>query len=296
MELLPQILVNALITGSLYALIAVGFSLTYGVLKILNFSHCHLMMAGAYLFYFFFAELEFGLVLSALCSATASIILASIVFFLFIRPFEGRSILLPLVSTLGCATILESLVAIFFGVNVKSLSAGWLSESIEIGSIFVTPLQLLIISTAIIISVVLAIILQFTPFGRQVRAVSERATAAESIGITPVRVRFTVFSAAVLLTILGGILVGFESNLTPTMGQSFILKAVAASVLGGLGNVWGTLAGSFILGFIENIAVGIDIGGFSLPASYKDSFAFFVILFVLLLRPNGIFSMRRRSV
>ena len=248
------------------------------------------------LFYLFFVQLELGLFVATVSTAITAGLLASAVFFLFIRPFEGRSILLPLVSTLGCATILESLVAIFFGVNVKSLPGGWFAESIEIGSVFVTPLQFFILSAAVIIPIILAIALRFAAYGRQVRAVAERSTAAEALGIIPLKVRFSVFLTASLLTTLGGIMVGFESNLTPTMGQGYILKAVAASVLGGLGNLWGTLAGSFILGFVENIAIGIDIGGFSLPSGYKDAFAFFVILIVLLVRPDGIFSLRRRSI
>jgi branched-chain amino acid transport system permease protein len=90
------------------------------------------------------------------------------------------------------------------------------------------------------------------------------------------------------------VLIGFETNLQPTMGGSYTIKAFAAMVLGGLGNIWGTLAGAFILGFIENFGIGLEIGGVSLPAGYKDAFAFVIILVVLLVRPSGLFGLGRR--
>jgi branched-chain amino acid transport system permease protein len=101
----------------------------------------------------------------------------------------------------------------------------------------------------------------------------------------------------ILGTLLGayaGVLVGYETNIQPTMGSSYSIKAFAAMVLGGLGNIWGTVAGAFILGLIENLSIGLDFWGYSLPAGYKDAFAFVVILAVLLFRPHGLFGTRSR--
>ena len=97
-----------------------------------------------------------------------------------------------------------------------------------------------------------------------------------------------------LLAAYAGILVGYESNMQPTMGSSYTIKAFAAMILGGLGNVWGAVVGSYILGVVENFSIGLDFGGYSIPAGYKDAFAFLIILIMLLFRPQGIFGTKQR--
>jgi branched-subunit amino acid ABC-type transport system permease component len=103
-----------------------------------------------------------------------------------------------------------------------------------------------------------------------------------------------VFSLSVLLSVYAGIMVGYETNLQPTMGHGYTMKALAAMILGGLGNLWGTIIGCYILGVVENLGIGLDFGEYSLPAGYKDAFAFVVILLVLLVRTQGLMSWRRR--
>jgi branched-chain amino acid transport system permease protein len=141
----------------------------------------------------------------------------------------------------------------------------------------------------------MALIIHGTSFGRKVRALSENGPAAQAMGVRVTAINIGVFVACTLLAAYAGILVGYETNLQPTMGNSYTIKAFAAMILGGLGSVWGTVVGSFILGLIENFAIGIDFGGYSLPAGYKDAFAFVTILLILLVRPQGLFGVRARS-
>jgi branched-subunit amino acid ABC-type transport system permease component len=295
MDILPQLLVNSLITGSVYALVAVGFALTYGVLKILNFAHGHLLMAGAYLFYLFSVQLDLPLPLAALSTAGSALLLALITLAVFITPFQRYSTLLPLVTTLAFATILESVVSMVFGVNVKSLDSGEAAISIEIGSIFITPLQLIIIGSALIILIGIAFLIHSTSFGRRVRAMAELQSAAQAIAVDTPHTTAIVFAMSVLLAVYAGVMVGYETNLQPTMGHGYTMKALAAMILGGLGNLWGTILGCYIVGTVENLAIGLDLGRFSLPAGYKDAFAYCVILLVLLIRPEGLLSWRRRT-
>lgn len=294
MEILPQLLVNALITGSVYALVAVGFSLTYGVLKILNFAHGYLMMTGAYLFYFFTVDQGASLSLAALATTACAVLVAVLTFAVFILPFQRYSFFLPLVTTLALATILESVVSIVFGVNVKALDSGSAAESLQFGSVFVTPLQLVIIVSALLILSAIAFVMHSTSFGRRVRAMSELPFGAQALSIDVRLMTVVVFTVSVLLSVYAGIMVGYETNLQPTMGHGYTMKALAAMILGGLGNVWGTVLGCYILGVVENLAIGLDFGEYSLPAGYKDAFAFLVIVLVLLVRPEGLLSWRRR--
>jgi branched-chain amino acid transport system permease protein len=164
----------------------------------------------------------------------------------------------------------------------------------ELYGVYITPLQNFIIASALIILGGLGFIIHQTSLGRKLRAIAENRSAAESLGISANVLTYGVCILGTLLGAYAGVLVGYETNIQPTMGSSYSIKAFAAMVLGGLGNIWGTIAGAFILGLIENLSIGLDFWGYSLPAGYKDAFAFIVILGVLLVRPHGLFGTRAR--
>jgi branched-subunit amino acid ABC-type transport system permease component len=182
-----------------------------------------------------------------------------------------------------------------FGVNVRSLSDGAELSSWEFYGMYITPVQVVIISSALGVLVLLGLTVHCTSLGRKLRALSENISAAQAMGIRVQRINLVVFVVCAVLAAFAGVLVGYETNLQPTMGSAYTIKAFAAMILGGLGNVWGTVAGSYLLGLVENLAIGLDFGGYSLPAGYKDAFAFLIILLILLLRPQGLFGSRARS-
>lgn len=296
MDILPQLLVNAVIAGSIYALASAGLCLTYGLLRILNFAHGHFMMVGAYVFYAFAVEHEWAFPSASVGTGIVMLILAVFALQVFIKPFAEYNLMLPFVTTLALSAILEAAISIIFGVNVKSLSSGWGVESIEFWGVYVTPIQIIIIVSAIVIMFFLGFVVHFTSFGRKIRSIAENRYAAEGLGISQFKISFIVFGLAILLAAYAGIMVGFETNMQPTMGGAYTIKAFAAMILGGLGNVWGTVAGSYILGLLENLSIGLDFWGYSLPAGYKDAFAFLIIVLVLLFRPQGIFNWQSRKV
>jgi len=294
-EILPQLLVNALIAGSIYALASSGLSLTYGLLRILNFAHGHLMMVGAYCFYFASVEQEWSILEAALFTAALTSVLACLSLKVFVLPFARFSFILTFITTLALSTILESSVSMIFGVNVKSLSPGTSAQSIEFYGIYITPIQILIILSAVILLGLLGILIHHTSLGRKVRALSEHPQAAQTLGINRTLASYGVFILGMLLAAYAGILVGYETNIQPTMGTTYTIKAFAAMILGGLGSIWGTVAGSYILGLVENLSIGLDFGGYSIPAGYKDAFAFMIILLMLLIKPEGLFRSRGRK-
>lgn len=295
-EILPQLLVNACIAGSLYALMSVGLSLSYGLLRVLNFAHGHLMMVGAYLFLLFSDMLGFPLAAAGAATILAGACVALFSLRVAITPFREYHSLLTFVSTLALSNALEAVVSIGFGVNVRSLSIGVGYDSIAIGSVYITPIQIGIIVGTLVVLCSLAFILYGTTYGRRIRAVAENQHAAAAVGIEAARVRTTVFVVSTLLAMLAGVATGLETSLQPTMGSSLTVKAFAAMVFGGLGNVWGTIVGSYVLALIENLAIGLDFGSWSIPAGYKDAFAFAMILGIMLFRPEGLFGRKRRSV
>lgn len=296
MDILPQLLFNALIAGSLYAFIAVGMALTFGLLRILNFAHAHLMMVCAYIFYGCFSGASLGLGLSSLLTLLFAMAFSFFTLRLVIAPFAKYGLLLTLVATLAWANVCEATISMLFGVNVKALSLEGASESIEFAGVYATPVQLLIISSAFVILGAIAFLLHSTSFGRKVRAISEDVHAAEALGINRWRISAIVFGISTVLAAYAGVLIGFDTNLQPTMASSYTIKAFAAMIVGGMSNIWGTIAGSFLLGLLENLALGIDIGGWSIPAGYKDAFSFLIILVLLLVKPEGLFSGKRRKI
>jgi branched-chain amino acid transport system permease protein len=294
LSILPQLVVNSLITGSIYALASAGLALTYGLLRVLNFAHGHIMMVGAYFFLLFYAQLELTFLSAVLCSALGMSVVGFITLRVFVLPFMKASALLPFITTMALGTILESIISMAFGVNVRSFPSSIGSESAEFYGVYITPLQNFIIASALVILGCMGFVIHQTSLGRKLRAIAENRAAAESLGISTTTITYGVCILGTLLGAYAGILVGYETNIQPTMGSSYTIKAFAAMVLGGLGNIWGTVAGAFMLGLIENLSIGLDFGGYSLPAGYKDAFAFIVILGVLLLRPHGLFGARAR--
>jgi branched-subunit amino acid ABC-type transport system permease component len=294
-EILPQLLVNSLITGSIYALAGAGLALMFALLRVLNFAHGHIMMVGAYTFFFFHVQHEFSLLSSSLCTGAVMTVVAGITLRAFIAPFLQANSLLPLVTTIALGAILEALASLHFGVNVRSFPTESVGQSIEWRGVFFTPIQIIIVGSAVFILSVLAWVVHRTPLGRMMRSIAENPLAAESLGISRAGITLGAFIVAVLLGAYAGILVGYETNIQPTMGNTYSIKAFAAMVLGGLGTMWGTIVGALILGLVENLSIGMDFGGYSLPAGYKDAFSFAIILAVLLLRPQGIFGTRGRA-
>ena len=308
MSQIAQILVNAIISGSLYALAAAGLTLTYGLFRLLNFAHGHMMMLGAYLFlscHDYLANLpiivaqESSLstqLLAFLLALLLTVPAAAIVLNLFLLPFAKHNLVLTLVATLGLSIILESLVSLVFGPNIRSLDAGALSTVHVVDGVYITSLQALIILSAIFVFAAMGVLLQFTGAGRALRALATNPEGAESLGVDRSLWMWRTFAISMCVTTFAGILAAYETTLQPTMGSSYTVKAFAAMIVGGLGNIWGTVAGAYLLGIIENFAIGLDLGSWSLPAGYKDAFAYFFILIVLLFRPQGLFGGKARSV
>lgn len=294
LEILPQLILHALISGSLYALMSSGLSLTYGLLKILNFAHGHLMMLGAYLLFYFLTKMQYSLFTASLCCIVLMTGVSMLVYNIFVRPFSRYDMILTLVTTLALSNILESLVAMGFGVNVQSFPMDFGFGGYEYFGVYIGEIQLIIIISSVILLGILGFVLHVTPFGRAVRALSEDAYAAQGIGISRQVTTYIVFTVGVLMAGFAGIMLGYDTNLSPTMGGVFTIKCFAAMVLGGLGNLWGTVLGSYVLGFLENFAVGVELGGYSIPAGYKDAVAFVIILLMLLFRPHGLFGKRDR--
>jgi branched-chain amino acid transport system permease protein len=280
---LLQLTLNGIALGLLYALIAVGLSLIFGVMEIINFAHGELLMLGA--FAMTFALPVVGLLYwPALAAAVVLAMLAGLVIYEILlarlRPDEfERSILI----TLGLSIILIHTVQYFFTATPRMVDTQYGFTGIAIGSIRLTWTRVIGAGAAIVAFAGLYLTLRFTQFGRAMRAIAQNREAALMVGIRPRTVARNAMILATGLCGLAGAALAPIQLVTPYMGQFLIFKAFALVIIGGLGNIPGAVAAAVALGLIESW-----IGGF-FNAAWQEGAVFVVMIVVLMLRPDGLF-------
>lgn len=285
MDILPQLVLNSIIAGAIYTLIALGFNLIYGATKFFNLGHGVLAAVGGYAVFYFAKTLGWNLYLAVVIA----IILVGLIGFLsekFIySPLRKRkaSNMVLLVASLGAFTALQAIIAILFSSQFQTLSQSAGTQKIyEIFGGVITQTQLIILISGIAIMIGLALLLKFTIFGKAIKAISDDEEVAKIIGINTNKIIGYVFFIGSAIAGLAGILVGFDTGIEPTMGLSLLLKGVIASIIGGVGNLYGGVLGAFLLGFVENFGI------WKISGEWKDTIAFALLILFLIFRPTGI--------
>ena len=292
MDNLLQQLLNGITWGSIYALIALGYTMVYGVLRLINFAHGEVYMMGAMTGYyaahalgFAGAPSLFGLVVVLALSMVACGVLGAAIERIAYRPLRAAGRLAPLITAIGVSLFLQNAGQLVFGADPKFFPP--LLESREVlrfGEVAVSNIQLTVLATALLLMAALEFIVQRTRFGRAMRAVSYDAPAAALMVVPVDRVIAGTFVLGSMLAAAAGILVGLSNpKIEPLMGLMPGLKAFVAAVLGGIGSVPGAMAGGLLLGVIETFVTGY------LSSTYRDAIAFVILVVILLYRPTGLF-------
>ena len=277
--------VNGLIVGNIYALLAVGLALIFGVANLINFAHGSVYTVGAYIGWACITFLHTPLPLTILIVVVGCGALGMAIERFGLRPLQGSSRIAPLLATIGISLILDQVVQLVFSPDPRSLPSQLPDWRIQIGGGTIGALDLLIAGVGTASAAVLYLFLRFTRLGWAVRATAQDSDAAQQMGVDIHAVNATVFAIASALGGIGGLLVGmYYNNIDPGMSFNATLKGVVAQMIGGLGNVPGAIAGSMILGLTESYGIAL------LGTSYRNLFAFVLLILVLMLRPNGIFS------
>ncbi len=293
--MLEQQLVNALSLGCVYALFALGFTLIFGVLGVVNLSHGAVFMVGAYAAEQAVVRFAFPLWGALLFAFVFCGSLGLLIDFLVLRPLRARSAphLIPMIATIGVAIILNNGVQGIFGAQNLRFPSGLVSEdSLQLGNITLTALELGIILMSFVLMAVLLLTLKKTQLGRALRAIAESPKAAYLVGINVEGLFYLTSFAAAGLGGLAGVLIGLYSNaLFPLMGQPMLHKGIAVIILGGMGDIRGALLGGLFLGFAEVLSVAY------IGSSMRDAVAFGLLFLILLLRPKGLFgTLQERKV
>jgi branched-chain amino acid transport system permease protein len=293
--MLEQQLVNALSLGCVYALFALGFTLIFGVLGVINLSHGAVFMVGAYAAVQAMARFDLPLWGGLLFAFLFCGLLGLVIDVLVLKPLRARNAphLIPMIATIGVAIILNNGVQGLFGAENVRFPAGTISgESLDLAGIHLTALELGIILLSFVLMAVLMLSLKRTQLGRALRAIAESPRAAYLLGINVEGLFYLTSFAAAALGGLAGVLIGLYSNAVfPLMGQPMLHKGIAVIILGGMGDIRGAMLGGLFLGFAEVLSVAY------IGSNMRDAVAFGLLFLVLLVRPKGLFgTLQERKV
>lgn len=290
-----QLLVNGLIAGSLAALIAGGLTMVYGVLRVFNLALGQTVLAGGYAAWWLHRQAEMPLAVSIIGGLAAGVLVSWLTFDVFVRPFYRRHIRLPLVTTIALGMILDGVLLLAFQEQPRGILATK-SAVFDVGGVRVSMEQIVLVLSTFVLLVAFAWVLHRTAFGRRLRAVSQHDHAAYSLGINAVSLHRLILLSSGLLAAAGGVFLGIDQNLTPTLAFPLTIKAYAAVIAGGLGNVWGTIVCAYLIALMEQYVVGIQwFGLFYIPAGFQTTVPLLFIMVILLLKPSGLFVSTRRA-
>jgi branched-chain amino acid transport system permease protein len=287
---IAQQLLNGLYLGAVYALFAVGYTLVFGVLDILNLAHAAIFTAAAFAA-FSMAVAGVPLPLAFLIAAAMAGIMGILLDRVAFAPLRARNAgtLVPLISSIGVAIIIGAVLRGIYGVDERHFTVGGLetAPAIRLGPVTFTTVELTIFVSAVALMLVLSWVLRATTLGRRIRAVAEDRIAAALLGVDLERTIAATFFIASSLGGAAGVLTGLEYNsVTLDMGGPIELKGLAVIILGGMGSVTGAVVGGFILGAVETLAVAY---GYS---AWRDAIVFGVMFLLLVSRPTGLFGKR----
>ena len=281
--MIQQLILNGIIAGSIYALIAIGFTVIYRTVNFFHFAHGVVYTAGAYFAYTLTISLHLNFILSFFLSIILAAILGIAIDRFVYYPLRRQkaSNLIFLLASFGVFTFLQNLIQLLYGAQILTIRTGPIKEGHHFLGAVVTDIQILILVVSITLMILLWLFIQKTKLGKAMRAVSDDPVAANVVGINPEKIILSSFAIGSALAGAAGILISFETNIEPTMGFNAILKGIIASIIGGIGSIPGAVLGGFFLGLAENLGI------WKISAGWKDCIAFIILIIFLLIRPWG---------
>ncbi len=304
MDILIQQIINGLVLGSMYALIALGYTMVYGIINLINFAHGEVMMVGALTSWWTLEhwpdslagtppslKLFIAAVIACVCAAALNFCIEKVAY----RPLRNSPKLAPLITAIGMSILLQTLAMIIWKPNYKSYPTLLPSTPFDIAGAVITPTQVMILGVTAVSLGLLMWVVNYTKLGRAMRATAENPRVAGLMGVKPDVVISATFVIGAVLAAIAGVM--YASNYgTAQHAMGFLpgLKAFTAAVFGGIGNLAGAVVGALLLGLIESIGAGYigDLTGGVLGSNYSDIFAFIVLIIVLTLRPSGLLGER----
>ena len=304
MEILLQQILNGLVLGSVYALIALGYTMVDGILQLINFAHGAVLMVGALAAMSTIDALNavapalpgpIKLIAALLVAMPVCIVVNVVIERVAYRPLRNAPRLAPLITAIGVSITLQTLAMLIWGRNYHVFPTLLPSASLNLAGAQVTPTQVLIVIVSFALMVGLVLLVNKTKLGRAMRATAENPRVAGLMGVDADKVIVATFAIGAALAAVAGVMMASNYGIAHFyMGFLPGMKAFTAAVLGGIGNIYGAMVGGLLLGLIEALGAGYigDLTGGVLGSNYQDIFAFVVLILVLTLRPSGIMGER----
>ena len=291
MELLMQQLVNGLAVGSIYALIALGYTMVYGTIKLINFAHGDVYMMGAFIGYFAVMVLKLNVFLALLVAMVACAILGVVIERVAYKPLRKSTRVAALITAIGVSYLLENAMSYFFGAESRPFPSDFGTETFTLfGDVSVNGKQILIFGITVLLMALLQFIVRYTKMGKAMRAVAVDEQAAQLMGIDVDGVISFTFALGSALAGIAGVLVGvYYNTISTTMGITVGLKAFVAAVLGGIGSIPGAMVGGYLIGLLETM---VSFFGYS---PYRDGVVYFLLFIILIVLPAGLFGKNVRE-
>ena len=288
MEIFLSTLINGLSLGGIYAMIALGYTMVYGIAKMLNFAHGDIIMVGGYVIYVFMATKNplLAILMAVVCCIILGIVIEKVAY----KPLRGASPLAVLITAIGVSYLLQSLSQIIFGSAPKMVTI-YDFGSIKIFGATMQVASLVTLGVTVVVMVILTLFIKYTRLGRAMIAVSEDKGAAQLMGINVNGIITVTFAIGSALAALAGLFYLLKApNISSTMGAMPGIKAFTAAVIGGIGSIPGAMLGGILLGLVECISYK-----FAAIAPYTDAIEFSILIIILLVRPTGFLGKKRRE-
>ena len=282
-----QQLINGITIGGIYAMIALGYSMVYGVLQIVNWAHADVMMFGTFIGMLLTTRLGMPLLSMVLLASFFTAVLSMGIERVAYRPIKKNRRMAVLVSALGVSTFLQNLAQLLFGSGTQQFPT---PDQVvyRVGNVTFSNIQIMILAITAVMLVITYLLVYRTKMGVAMRAVSVSVPNAKLMGINTNRTIGLTFGIGAFLAGIAGICVGTYYNAVyPTMGYLLGMKAFASAILGGIGSVPGAVLGGFVIGIIESLGAGYISSG------YRDAYAFIIMIIVLVIRPSGFLGAKR---
>ena len=288
MELILSTLINGLSLGGIYAMIALGYTMVYGIAKMLNFAHGDIIMVGGYVIYVFMAF--HNPLLAILMAVVFCVLLGILIEKVAYKPLRGASPLAVLITAIGVSYLLQSLAQIIFGSANKMVTV-YDFGSIKILGVTVQVSALVTLAVTTVVMAALTLFVKYTRLGRAMIAVSEDKGAAQLMGIDVDRIITVTFAIGSALAALAGLFYLLKApSISSTLGAMPGIKAFTAAVIGGIASIPGAMLGGILLGLVESLSYKITV-----IAPYTDAIEFSILIIILLVRPTGFLGKKRRE-
>jgi len=280
--ILLQLIVNGLLLGGIYALISIGLTLIFGVVRVINFAHGEFLMLSMYITYFSYTFLGMNPYLSLVVGVPLMFFTGMAIDQLIIRPLRDAPAYMQVFATVGLSIVLLNLALFLFTGDYQSIHMAFAEKTFHLGSLSLSYAKLVIFFSSILVSIGLFLLLQYTNIGKQIRAIAQDRMAAKLMGINLNRIYMLTFAIGTALVAIAGGLILPVYYVFPSVGVYFVLTAFVVVVLGGMGNMVGALLGGFIIGITDSLS------GYYIDPSLKEVVSFIIFLIVLLIRPSGL--------